>query len=219
MRRVLGVLAGLAGLLIVTGPAGAAAQPSEQDTAWMVAAHQSNLAEIAAGNAAVQRATTADVRRLGQMFIDMHTALDADLTAAAGELAVTLPAAPTPDQQATLERVQAEQGQAFDAAWIAAQIASHQATLQATRTEVEQGSNPTVVQLATASTPVVEQHLQELQSLSANAGAPTGVPTGDGGLLADTDSDSRSWMWLGAAGLGLVALGATAFGARALRHD
>jgi len=39
----------------------------------MVAAHQSNLAEIARGNAALEQASTQQVRDLGQMFVDTHT--------------------------------------------------------------------------------------------------------------------------------------------------
>ena len=57
----------------------------------MKAAHQSNLAEIAAGEAAQQSATTDDVTSLGAMFIQMHTQLDDSLKAAAQQLDVELP--------------------------------------------------------------------------------------------------------------------------------
>ena len=173
---------------------GALAAPTDQDTAWMAAAHQSNLAEIAAGQAAVAQGTSADVTSLGQMFIDMHTQLDTELTAAAQQLGVTLPDAPTPSQQQTLERVKAETGPAFDTAWIASQIASHQTTLAATQTEISTGSDPTVVALATKSAPVVQQHLTALQEAAAAAGVPTQVPTGDGGLLESGGTSSLAWI-------------------------
>src|SRR3954466_9654806 len=54
----------------------AAAQPTAQDSGWIVVAHQSNLTEIAAGQAAQAKASSAAVRDLGQMFVQDHTAMD-----------------------------------------------------------------------------------------------------------------------------------------------
>jgi putative membrane protein len=196
------VIGGLAGALSMG--AGASAAPSEQDAGWMAAAHQSNLAEIAAGNVAVQRATSDEVRSLGSMFVEMHTALDADLTAAAAELGVALPAAPNEQQQASLARAEAQQGEAFDATWVAEQTAGHQTTLAATQAEIAGGSDATVVGLANAAAPVVEQHLADLQALGG-AGAPELVPTGDGGLFGD-DQGASPWP-LTALAIGLLAAG------------
>src|SRR5215207_2403398 len=170
------------------------AAPNEQDSTWMAAAHQSNLAEIAGGQAAVAQGTSAEVKSLGQMFIDMHTQLDTELTAAAGQLGVTLPEAPTPSQQQSLERLKAQTGAAFDAAWLADQIAGHQTTLAATQTEIRSGSDPTVTGLATKTAPVVQQHLTELQQAASAAGVPTLVPTGDGGLLAPDGASALPWL-------------------------
>jgi putative membrane protein len=125
----------------ISGLAGsAAAAPSTQDTAWMVAAHQSNLAEIAAGNAAVAQGTSAGVKRLGAMFVEMHTKLDADLTSAASTLNVQLPTSPSAAQQQQLAAVTAKSGADFDTAWLAQQTAAHQDTLQATKTETATGT-------------------------------------------------------------------------------
>ena len=158
LSRLALVPAAVLGAVVLTA-APALAAPSEQDTAWMQAAHQSNLAEIAAGNAAQQQATTQDVKDLGAMFVQMHTELDTQLTQAAQQLGVQLPAAPSPEQQQQLAAVQANQGQAFDTAWIAQQIGSHSTTLAATQKELSSGSDETVLNLARTSTPVVEQHL------------------------------------------------------------
>jgi putative membrane protein len=67
-------------------PAAPSASVSAADRTWMVAAHQSNLTEIAAGKAAQQKATSQKVRDLGQMFITDHSANDAKLKAAANDL-------------------------------------------------------------------------------------------------------------------------------------
>jgi putative membrane protein len=206
-RIVLVPAAVIATVALTATPALAA--PSEQDVAWMQAAHQSNLAEIAAGNAAQQQATTQEVKDLGAMFIQMHTELDTSLTQAAQQLGVQLPDAPSPEQQQQLAAVQANQGQAFDTAWIAQQIGSHSTTLAATQKELSSGSDPTVLDLARTSTPVVEQHLVELRRVAAQYGVPTSVPGGTGGQAADDGTHDLGWSL---AGLGAVAVLAGALG-------
>ena len=90
----------------------ATAAPSGQDSTRLVTAHQSNLAEIAAGTAAQKAATTSDVRDLGAVCIQMHTELDHSLTAKATPLGATLPDAPSALQQNHLAAVTAHSGQA-----------------------------------------------------------------------------------------------------------
>ncbi|HVD23916.1 MAG TPA: DUF4142 domain-containing protein [Lapillicoccus sp.] len=179
VRALAIALAGL--VLMAMGVGAASAAPSSQDTTWMVAAHQSNLTEIAAGKAAQDKASSQDIKDLGAMFVQMHTALDADLTAAAKNLGVALPDAPSAAQQATLASVGAKSGAAFDSAWVSSQIAGHRDTLAATQKEISSGSDPTVVGLAKAASPVVQQHLSSLLALPQ---APSSVQAGTGGQAA-----------------------------------
>lgn len=208
LSRLVLVPAAVLGAVVLTA-APALAAPSEQDVSWMQFAHQSNLTEIAAGNAAQQQATTPEVQNLGAMFVQMHTELDTGLTQAAQQLGVQLPGEPSPEQQQQLAAVQANQGQAFDTAWIAQQIGSHTTTLAGTQRELEAGSDETVLNLARTSTPVVEQHLAELRTVAAKYGVPTSVPGGTGGQAADDGSVSLGW---GLAGLGAVAVAAGGYG-------
>jgi putative membrane protein len=164
-------------------PAGVvAASASSQDKAWMIAAHQSNLTEIAAGKAAQQKATTQKVRDLGAMFIRDHTAQDAQLTKAASSLGVSLPGAPNPQQRAALASVAAKSGAAFDTAWIASQTTGHAQTLAATDKEIANGSNATALKLAKASRPVIAMHYSELKA--AGGTSPSAVGAGTGGQAA-----------------------------------
>jgi putative membrane protein len=200
-RLTLTVMA--AGAAVVLSAPAALAAPSAQDQSWMAAAHQGNLAEIAAGQAAVAQASSDTVREFGQMLITDHTALDADLTAAAAQLGVTLPGSPTPEQQAELASVTAKTGAAFDTAWISVQIPAHRATLAAGQVEVQTGTDQTVKDLAAASAPVVEHHLHELVAAAPDFGVPTSVSAGNGGQASDSGRGL---------GLALVAAGAVAAG-------
>jgi putative membrane protein len=183
---------------------------SSQDRAWMVAAHQSNLTEIAAGKAAQQKATSQKVRDLGAMFIRDHTANDTKLTAAAKTLGVDLPGRPNAQQRAALASVAAKSGAAFDSAWIASQITGHRQTLAATDTELSSGSNATVLSLARATRPVVAHHLEEL--VAAGGGSVSSVGAGTGGQAAFGEAGPG----LALTGLGVLMAGAA--GALVLRR-
>ncbi|WP_187365229.1 DUF4142 domain-containing protein [Cellulosimicrobium cellulans] len=209
-RTALALVAATAALGLAAGPA--AAQPNAQDQTWLVAAHQSNLAEIAAGQAALQKATSDDVRMHGQMLIDDHTALDASLTPVAQQLGVALPAEPTPEQQQALAEVAAQSGDAFDRAWVQSQIAGHRATLAAGEQELAQGSDQAVKDLAAAAAPVVQRHLDGLLATAQELGVPTSVPAGSGGQAATSSSA------LGLALLGTGALAVAVAGGLVLRR-
>jgi putative membrane protein len=211
-RLTLAALAAAAAMIVVAAPAAQAA-PSAQDQAWMASAHQGNLAEIAAGQAAVAQAATDTVRQMGQMLIDDHTTLDANLTAAATQLGVTLPGSPTAEQQAELATVKAKTGAAFDAAWISIQIPAHRATLAAGATEVATGSDPTVKNLASAAAPVVQHHLDELLAAAPQYGVPASVSAGTGG-----QAGGGSGRALGAALVGFGALVLLLTGGRLVRR-
>lgn len=206
LRRV--ALIGMAGLglaLTSVGAAGAstttAAAPNAQDRAFLVIAHQSNLAEIAAGRVAQQKATTQVVREHGQLFIRDHTRLDADVKRVAQQFNVDLPDQPTTTQRASLAAVAAKSGSAFDAAWLTQQLASHRASLAAGNKELAQGADATVKGLASAAAPVVKMHLAMLEQ--ATGQSPSGANAGTGGQAATEPGGMRlGWMFLG---FGLVA--------------
>ena len=185
-------------VLLTASPAMAA--PSEQDQTWMVAAHQSNLAEIAAGTAAQQKGASQAVRDMGAMLIKDHQTLDADLSAAAQQFGVALPGEPTAEQQATLAEVSKNSGEAFDAAWIAAQIDGHRTSLAAGQQEVQNGSDPAAIALAQAAAPVIQRHLDDLLKLAGQT--PGSVPSGTDAL------ETPVLLGVSLLGMGVVAVAA-----------
>ena len=128
MQR-LAVLAAVTGLLLVPGTAALAA-PSDQDTTYMKAAHQSNLAEIAGGKIAQQKGESQQVKDLGERFVTDHTKLDQALRQTAEDLGVDLPGAPNAAQQALAKRYQAASGDDFDALFVATQMDAQMAAMR-----------------------------------------------------------------------------------------
>ncbi|WP_162605820.1 DUF4142 domain-containing protein [Jiangella aurantiaca] len=204
MRALRLAAAGAGALVLSVVPLSAQAQQqlSEQDQAFLVQAHQNNLAEIAAGEAAVNQAATELVRAQGQMLITDHTTLDESVRHVADAHGVELPAEPTAEQQAQLAEVTAQQGAAFDQAWTQLQIAGHQAALALGEQEIQNGSNAEVIALAENAAPVIQKHLTMLES--GEAPAPDGVNAGTGGQAA-WQNGAGPLPWI-VAGCGLVVI-------------
>jgi predicted outer membrane protein len=178
-------LAVVAGLAVVgLAPAAAAysaAAPAEQDTQYLQSIHQVNLAEIAGGNVAQQKASSQQVKDLATQFVTDHTQLDQAVQSTASQVGVTLPNTPTSDQQAVLNQLQGLSGSAFDTQWVTAELAGHEKAVQATETEINQGSDQAVKQLAQQALPVLQAHLESLRTLAQSLGiavpGPSGTPS------------------------------------------
>ncbi|MEU1886101.1 DUF4142 domain-containing protein [Micromonospora rifamycinica] len=185
----LGLLATLAVVgLAPAAAAEAAAQPSAQDTQYLQAVHQVNLAEIVTGNLAQKKGQNEQVKELGQQFVTDHTQLDQTVQSTAQQLNVSLPSAPTADQQKVIDKLNGLNGAAFDKAWVTAELAGHVQAIQATQTEISQGSEQSVVQLAQDALPVLQAHYDALVALAQELGIPvpqtsasgTASPSGSG---------------------------------------
>ncbi|MGN9775563.1 DUF4142 domain-containing protein [Micromonospora sp. H33] len=177
----LGLLAAL--VLVGIAPAAAAraaVQPSQQDTQYVQAIHQVNLFEITAGELAQEKGQNEQVKNLGEMFKTDHTQLDESVQDIAGQLGVELPDEPTADQQDVIDRLNNASGEEFDRLWVTSQLAGHVQAIQATQTEISQGSEQTVVQLAQTALPTLQAHYDELVRLAEQLGIPVPQATGTG---------------------------------------
>ncbi|MFD2763282.1 DUF4142 domain-containing protein [Micromonospora eburnea] len=182
---------GLLAAMVVVGlapaaAAQAAAQPSTQDTQYLQALHQVNLFEIASGNLAQQKGQNEQVKDLGKQFVTDHTQLDDSVKSTAQQLNVQLPNSPTADQQNILNQLNGLSGAEFDKAWVTAELNGHVQAIQATQTQISQGSEQSVITLAQDALPVLQAHLDALTSLAETLGipvpqtSPSGTPSPGG---------------------------------------
>jgi putative membrane protein len=203
----------LALLLAAAGTLGAAAAPgpSHQDRTWLATTRVNDLSEMDNGTSAQKRAATARVRELGKQFQRDHTNLDRSVKAASLRFGVNLPIDPSPDQQRSLAAVEDRDGEAYDAAWVSAEIAQHRKALAAAQVELANGTDPTIVGLARTAEPMLRAHLRALQG-AAPARPAKRVNAGTGGQAAsDLLPDSSSLALLG---FGAVAVAGAAAGLR-----
>ncbi|MER7456491.1 DUF4142 domain-containing protein [Micromonospora sp. NPDC126480] len=175
----LGLLAAL--VLVGIAPAAAAqaaVQPSQQDRQYLEAIHQVNLFEITAGELAQQKGQAQGVKDLGERFKTDHTQVDQSVQEVANQLGVDLPSEPTADQQDILDQLNNASGEEFDRLWVTNELTGHVQAIQATQTEISQGSAPEVVQLAQTALPILQAHYDALVELANQLGIP--VPQASG---------------------------------------
>ncbi|GAA3387030.1 DUF4142 domain-containing protein [Streptomyces roseoviridis] len=186
-------------------PQAVAAELTDQDRMFLEAAHQGNLAEIAAGQDAQRHATTSCVKAVGGVLVRDHGKLDADVTALAKKLGVSLPAGPEPEEERKLEALRSKSGTpAYDAGWLAGQEAAHTKTLALIDQELKTGRNSEVFAAARSARPVVAMHLDMVRGGVCHAAkAPENVHAGSGGQLAALTND-REVLGTAAVGSGLL---------------
>lgn len=213
-------IAGLIGTGVLTAiPAGATgtAAVSTQDTTWAQANAQTDLAEIAIGQIAEQRALHSDTRNLAQVTMSDHQRALAQLKTVASQAGITLPTAPNATQQAQATQLKSVSSSQFDAAYDSIQIKGHELSISQTKTEIADGSSATVKNFASVYLPVAEKHLQMAETayaaLTGSAGRAPGVSAGTGGMAATGLADDAPWLALGATGALLIA-GTGAIGLR-----
>lgn len=173
MKIIRGLVVVFAAVLAVGVATPAAAVPSPQDMSYLVAAHQGNLAAIAAGDLAAQKGASQQVRDLGALFAADHAKLDADLAAVAAQVKVPLPAAPDQFQQSVLKELQdAPAGAVFDQMWITKQLRAQGDAQHAVSNELNFGYDERVKELARDADPILIAHNTELIRADADVNAP-----------------------------------------------
>ncbi|RZF64052.1 DUF4142 domain-containing protein [Sphingomonas populi] len=147
------------------------------DTAMAPAAGQtfantaasSDAFEIATSKAALATSTSASVKKFAQKMIDAHTESTAKLKTVTAGLspAITPDPALTADQQQKLDALTKLTGADFDKAYIDAQTAGHQQTLDALKVYATGGDVPALKTFASGLVPTVTAHLNMAKGLKA----------------------------------------------------
>jgi putative membrane protein len=204
-------------VLATAGVGVAAAQPggpgggqlSQQDQTFMTDNAQTDLAEVAAGHLAAQKATNPQIRQDAQTIASDHQQVLSKLQDLAGNLHVALPNAPSAEQQQQAQQLQTASGAAFDQAYVQAMIQGHQTSINHTQQEIQSGSDQQVVDFAKSYLPSAQKHLQMVQQINnanppSSANPPSGVNAGSGGQAANPQMPAAVIVGLAGGGALLV---------------
>jgi putative membrane protein len=127
----------------------------------------SDAFEIATSKAALEKSSSAAVKKYANQMIEAHTASTAKLKSTVAAMPTPLTPDPklTAEQQAKLDALTAKSGADFDTTYVAEQQAAHQQTLDALRAYAASGDVPALKTFASGLVPTVAAHLNMAKSL------------------------------------------------------
>ncbi|HEX8170625.1 MAG TPA: DUF4142 domain-containing protein [Thermoanaerobaculia bacterium] len=139
-----------------------------QDRDFLEKASTGGNAEVAIGSLVDGRALRPEVVAFGHMMVADHTNANKQLIAiaAAKRVAVTKSLG---EHQAAFDRVVDEKLDQFDRDFVRVMIEDHQQAVDLFTAEAKNGTDPQLKAFAAATLPVIQSHLQHIQSMSALA--------------------------------------------------
>jgi putative membrane protein len=150
-----------------SGGNGTASATAMNGQSFANTAAASDAFEISSSQLARTSAHAPAVKSFANRMIEAHTASTSQLkaAAAAAKPAITPNPALSADQQQMLDGLKGKTGADFDKAYVQAQVAGHQATLDALRNYSANGDVPQLKALATKMIPTVTAHLNMAKGL------------------------------------------------------
>lgn len=125
-----------------------------------------NLAEIATGQLAVEKASDPKVKEFAQQMVDDHTKALTDVQQLAQTKAVKLPTEPDLKHKAAMTKLKTMSGASFDKSYVkAAGVGDHVATEKLLKKTQSSAQDADVKALATKMLPVVQGHLTHAREL------------------------------------------------------
>jgi putative membrane protein len=151
-----------------TGTAGMAGKTARADAGMLRDIAHANLAEIATGKLAVEKATDPKVKEFAQMMVDDHTKALGEVQQLAQTKDVKLPTEPDVKHKASMAKLKLMSGNSFDKSYVKnAGVGDHQATDKLLKKTQASAKDADVKALAGKMLPVVQAHLKHAQDLDS----------------------------------------------------
>jgi putative membrane protein len=150
----------------VLAAAASAAQLSRQDQTFVEQATTGNLAEIQAGQMALTKGSSPEVKQLAQAMVADHSSAADQLSQIAQQNGLNLPTQPTAAQRADAQHLSTLNGPQFDEAFARHEVEDHQKVIAQFQAEVKSGRDPALKSFAQQTLPALQKHLRLAQAAS-----------------------------------------------------
>ena len=136
------------------------------DRDFVIDAAIASIAKIELGKLALEKAVSRGVKDFGERLVTDHQKANRELERAVAPYAVMLPTQVDLEHQRTFEALKAKKGADFDAAFIKHLAERHQAAIRLFTQEAKSGEAAALRDFATATLPVLEEHLKIARELA-----------------------------------------------------
>jgi putative membrane protein len=141
-------------------------QASPIDQMFVRKALQGGMAEVQLGQLTLQKSNNDQVKQFAQRMIDDHTRLGEQMKPVAQQIGVSEANGVSKKDKATMAKLQALSGSAYDQAYIKDMVKDHKQDLSDFQNEASNGQDQTVKDAANQGSKVIAQHLQMIQQIA-----------------------------------------------------
>jgi putative membrane protein len=153
-----------AGVATAAGPT----MPTEKN--FLMKAAGGQMAEIALGKMATERAESEKVKQFGSRMVEDHQKAKQEVTQLASQAGVELPASIPAMHKEKAQQLSQLSGKEFDRAYIKDMLRDHMKDVVEFEHSAMELKDPKVKQWASATLPVLKEHLQMVKSLASDLG-------------------------------------------------
>jgi putative membrane protein len=139
---------------------------SPMDQMFVRKALQGGMAEVQLGQLTLQKSNNDQVKQFAQRMIDDHTKLGEQMKPVAQQIGVSEPNGVSKKDKATMAKMEALSGSAYDQAYIKDMVKDHKQDLSDFQNEASNGQDQTVKDAANQGSKVIAQHLQMIQQIA-----------------------------------------------------
>lgn len=124
-----------------------------------------DMLEIKLGKVAEVNSPSLDVQKFGAYMVESHTEINEWLTKVAAECSITIPTTLDAPSKATLKKLSALRGEAFDQAYIPAMVAGHTQVLAMVKSFAKTCPKGPLKAFAKKITPIIAKHLKDAKKV------------------------------------------------------
>jgi len=137
------------------------------DTQFVTEAAQANMAEVALGKLATEKAQSDDVKQFGQHMVDDHTKAGEEFKGIVSKNNWTMPTDMNAEQKATEQRLEKLSGPAFDRAFMEVMVKDHiKAVTDFGKEANDTAANSDLRDFANRTYPTLQEHLTRAKAVN-----------------------------------------------------
>jgi putative membrane protein len=153
----------------------AGGQMSKQDRQALSRLAQGDMAEIAAGKVAAEKAASPEVKKFGEHMVEEHSKMLEEGKKLAESKGVKPPANPDKKHQSALSKLQKQSGEEFDRNFMAQMVKDHEDALKLAEKTAKDAKDPELKAHAQKGAPHIKEHLEQARKLHASLGSSAGA--------------------------------------------
>ncbi len=137
------------------------------DSHFAMEAASGGLTEVALGKMATEKGSNQAVKDFGQKMVDDHTKANDELKSLAASKNMMLPSEPNAKDKATIDKMSAMSGAAFDKAYVRDMVMDHKKDIALFTKEANSGTDSDVKAFASKTLPTLQEHQKMITDIAA----------------------------------------------------